>query len=378
MCNVLRARVCIAVILLVSALLALASVAGASGQAWVQSNVSGFGTAANNTISALAVLQGQLYAATWNDEGAQVWRTTDGRNWLPFTPDFPAGTDGVYDAEMFKDKLYIGTYHEGGGEIWRTDGAAWEVVATAGLGDSNNIVCAAFAASADHLYVATGNMKTGIEVWRSASGNAGSWQQVNSDGFGAGPSWPDATMGVFKGYIYVTADDQDNPRAELYRSSNGTSWQPVFTDGLGNADNTNVAAITEFNGYLYIGLRNTKTGGEVWRSSDGMSWTPVVTGGLGDVGNARPYGLIGFRNELYLMIGNFGTGAQVWRSANGVNWQPIMQDGWGDGNNWCADYYNKAHAVYSNSLFVGTINEVDGGEIWQLMPRQVFLPLALK
>ena len=61
------------------------SAAGAPS-GWRQSNFSGFGNTANTNISALEVFSGQLYAGTWNNNGAQVWRSVDGSSWSQFMP----------------------------------------------------------------------------------------------------------------------------------------------------------------------------------------------------------------------------------------------------------------------------------------------------
>ena len=191
----------------------------------------------------------------------------------------------------------------------------------------------------------------------------------------AGATWENVTLDVFGGYLYAGVSRRGG-RAELWRSANGTAWtSPVFTDGLGDPNNSDVAAMAEFHGKFYIGMRNTTTGGQVWRSSNGMSFSPVFTDGLGKKANRATYGLFVFEDTLYLMFNNF-SGAEVWRTADGVTWQPVMQGGWGKGgaNAW-ADYFDKAAATFHGSLYIGTENDTDGGEIWQML-RRSYLPLA--
>jgi hypothetical protein len=350
---------------------------------WRQSNASGFGSPKNSRISSLVVFGDNLYAGTASDDSvpAQIWRTPDGRIWSQFSPSWPADTGAVFDAISFGGRLYVGTARETGGEIWRTDGATWQQVATGGLGDANNYSMAAFAVFGGKLYVATGNIATGIEIWRSSTGNNGSWQQVNADGFGRGATWENVTLDVFGGYLYVGASRKvgaDGARAELWRSANGTTWTPpVFTDGLGYPNNSDVSAMAEFHGSFYIGTRNTATGGQLWRSSNGLDFSPVFTDGLGKKANRATYGLFVFEDALYLVFNNFN-GAEVWQTADGMTWRPVMQGGWGKGgaNAW-ADYFDKAAAAFRGSLYIGTENDTDGGEIWQML-RQVYLPLVQK
>lgn len=346
-------------------------------QGWRQSNTGGFGDPSNTNASALAVFAGQMYAGTWNENGAQVWRTEDGHTWTQLSPSWSISNTDVADIESFGGYLYFGTangFGENTGEIWRTDGTTWEQVAADGLGDANNTGFNALATFSDMLIAATTNYSTGVEVWSSPSGDLGTWGQVNADGFGAGGTAQDIAMQPYEDYLYLGLSRLDSGLAELWRTHDGMAWTPVFTDGLGSLTNTNVSAMAGFKGYFYIGLRNLDTGGEVWRSADGLDWTPVFTGGLGTVDNGRPYGLIVFNDQLYLVFSNLVDGAQVWRTGDGVAWEPVLSGGWGDSNNGYADYSNKSAAVFNSSLYIGTINNVDGGEIWQKL-HPSFLPL---
>ena len=372
------------VIILIALLLFAGLTPGAYADAgipgWRQSNASGFGNSDNTAVSTLDAFGSYLYAGTWNDkEGAQIWRTADGRTWSQFTPSWPAGDIEVSDAQPFGSHLYAGLGNEvNGGEIWRTDGAAWERVVTGGLGDKNNYNFAALAVFAGNLYAATGNIITGVEMWRTSTGSSGSWTKVNTDGFGGGGSWTNVSTDDFGGYLYVGISRKvgaSGSRAELWRSQNGTTWTKVFNDGLGQAGNTDVAAMAEFRGQFYIGLRNTITGGQVWRSDNGMTFTPVFTDGLGKTANRGAYGLFALDDHLFVTLANFATGAEIWATPDGSTWHPMMLGGWNKGgaNAW-ADYYDKVAVVFRDALYVGSVNETDGGEVWQMLKR-TFLPL---
>jgi hypothetical protein len=128
-----------------------------------------------------------------------------------------------------------------------------------------------------------------------------------------------------------------------------------------------------FKGQFYIGLRNTISSGQVYRSSNGLDWTAVITDGLGIPANTRPYGLVVYDDRLYLVFSNM-SGAQVWWTYNGKDWWQCVSGGWDDGNNIFADYFNKAGIVFKDSLYVGTQNSANGGEIWQRL-QELFLPL---
>jgi len=378
------------VIVLISFLLPAFAMAGARPTAivpgWMRSNDSGFGDPANYGIGALDEFDGQLYAGTWNSVGgAQLWRTPDGSNWSPITPTWSLSNTEIYDLAPFMGQLYIGMGGGQGGEIWRGDGTAWEQVVAGGFGDDNNYAISAMAEFSGSLYAATANLPppygsgNGVEVWRSDSGDAGSWVQVNEDGFGGGPTWTDFVMDVYQGHLYLglgrVAGGGTESLAELWRTD-GLSWTAVFTDGLGDAGNSHVAAMAEFQGELYIGLRNITTGGQVWRSGDGLAWTPVFTDGLGDPARSRPYGLIVHDGRLVVVFSRPG-GAEVWQSSDGQAWQQIAAGGWGNANNMMAGYFDKPLAHFRGDLYIGTLNMVDGGEIWRRL-HVVYLPLIAR
>lgn len=213
-----------------------------------------------------------------------------------------------------------------------------------------------------------------LHIYRSSSGDAGSWSPVVSDGFGNNGVGGDTSIYVYGDYLYVGLNR--NEVAELWRTDDGTDWNPVFTNGLAT-NNSNVSSIANFGGTLYIGLRNVVNGGEVWRSTNGTYFTSVFTGGLGNPDDKRPYGMYVFNDRLYLLMTNIVTGDEVWCTADGTNWEQVGFGGWGDANNIYSNYYGKGAAVFNNSLFFGTGNSGNGGEIWQLL-NQIYLPLVVR
>jgi hypothetical protein len=339
---------------------------------WKQVNINGFGNRDTMFVSTLDVFGGYLYAGTWS---SQMWRTADGQTWSQVAPSTWPTYTAVFDAEPFGSYLYVGTASNNGGEIWRTNGITWEQVVTSGFGITNNYGINTLAVFSNAIYAATSAEDGVMQIYRSASGDAGSWAPVVSDGFGGGGVWQDVTMDVYGGYLYLGIGRAGV--AELWRTNDGVTWSPVFTDGLA-ANNTNVSAMAEFNGAFYIGLRNVTTGGEVWRTTDGTTFTRVFDGGLGDPNNGRPYGLQVFNGYLYLVFGNLVTGAEVWRTSDGMTWEQVGDAGWGDSNNGYADYFDKGAAIFNNRLYIGTSNWANGGEVWLFLHNRLYLPLVLR
>ena len=341
---------------------------------WLQANLNGFGDLANDSVWSLNTFNGQIYAGTENVNGAQIWRSTDGKNWSQFTPPWTSANDTVMDMGTFGSYLYAGTDNAAGGEIWRTDGSSWSQVVGGGFGDSNNYAIDSFVVFSNVLFAATSANNGIFQIYSSTTGDLSSWTAVVNDGFGSNGVTQDVKLYVFGSYLYIGL--ARNGVAELWRTENGTVWSPVFTNGLA-ANNTTVSALANFSGTLYIGLRNVTTGGEVWSSNNGTDFNLVFSGGLGNSDNKRPYGLIVFNGHLYLVFCNLTTGAEVWMSANGNNWEKVGSAGWGDSNNAYADYADKDATIYNNSLFIGASNGANGGEIWRLL-NQIYLPLLMR
>jgi hypothetical protein len=339
-----------------------------SAISWRQVNESGFGILQG--IGTLDTFNGQMYAGTSAAYGnkAQIWRSGNGTAWEQFSPAFTTDTQVIADTQPFKNYLYIGTGNDDGtdAEIWRTNGSTWQTVVSDGFGDDNNMGISSLAVFSNTLIASTLNPVTGIEIWGSPTGNPGSWEQV----FTADPGF-DSAIDSYNGYLYIGMGISNH--AKLLRTNDLIAWPSVFSDGLGNPNNTQVTSMAEFNGYFYIGMRNIVDGGEVWRTSNGVDFSRVVAFGLGNVKNQRPYGLINYGNHLYLVFSNVD-GAEVWRTGDGETWEQVGFKGWGDGNNMFADYLDKGATIFNNYLYIGTLNDVTGGQIWQMIPNMVFLP----
>jgi hypothetical protein len=339
---------------------------------WQQVNESGFGILQG--IGTLDTFEGQMYAGTSAMIGnsAQIWRTSDGKTWEQFSPAFSTDNQIIADTQPFGNDLYIGTQNDNltTAEIWRTDGSNWENVVINGFGDVNNMGISSLAVFSNTLIATTVNPVTGIEIWSTPTGNPGSWGQVYTDGLGFLSS-----VDTFNGYLYLGTGIDDV--ATLSRTDDLITWTTVFTDGLGNLNNSQVTSMAEFHDDFYIGLRNIVDGGEVWATSNGVDYSPVITGGLGDVNNMRPYGLIVYNDQLFLVFSN-PSGAEVWRSRDGDNWEQVGFGGWGDSNNMFADYFDKGATIFNDSLFIGTLNGVTGGQIWKMIPNMIFLPIVTR
>ena len=208
---------------------------------WTRVVDNGLGEAANSAVLDMIPVNGHLYASTYNwdkpariSHGADIWRTADGEHWEKvMTGGFgDANNYAISRMAVFEGSLYASTsnwdaqqHRFGSSQIWRCplssgcdENSDWTEIVSNGFGDSGNNRINVFAT--DHmLYAVTANRRTGVQVWRSASGDAGDWQQMIADGFG------DANNGA-------------------------TYWGH---------------AIAAYQGNLFIGTENRANGGEVWQ-----------------------------------------------------------------------------------------------------------------
>jgi len=348
---------------------------------WQQVNSNGFGDPQAVEVSSLEVLNGRLYAGTSNPtHGARIFRSSDGVTWTPVTqPGFGISHDSappsILDLTVFNGQLYASTGRgDGPGQIWRApDGVTWAPMVINGFGDPDTVDITALATYDGKLYAGVTNLISGAQVWRSYSGDSGSWTQV-------APGAPGTTvagvtgLAVFDGALYA-AVESDAP-AQIWRGS-GISWTVVISDGFGNSLTTSTGGMAEYAGYLYVGAGNTADGALLWRTSDGANWEQAISPAFGDPNNQKVELVFVFQNRLYVSARNVQTGIELWRSTDGVMWERANQNGFGDGSNSGSNRGN-ATADFLGHLYVGTSNIVDGGELWQMQQRRTHLPLILR
>jgi len=160
-----------------------------------------------------------------------------------------------------------------------------------------------------YLYAGTfGNEPT---LWRSRTGNPGTWEAV----------WSNPTEGSIRSlvahngilYIAVTHESEGlQVPGEIHATDGQTVW-PVVTDGFGTADNFGVYVLASFNDWLYAGTMNLGQGYEVWKLAgpDGQA-RPVRI--IADGGTSRAQHAAGdmrvFQGRLYvtgIVLGNLNS-----------------------------------------------------------------------
>jgi len=354
---------------------------------WEQVNSNGFGDPQTGEVTALEVFNGYLYAGTHNPidpallyDGAQIFRSSDGMTWTSVTqPGFGNSHDiappAILDFVVFNNQLYASTGRGNASQIWRTsNGTIWAPMDLTGFSDPDNVDVTALAVYNNMIYAGVTNQVTGAQIWSSFTGDNNSWTQVAPDLPGTAPaSITGFAAFAFDGGLYAAIQVENTP-VQIWRSY-GSAWEVIVNDGFGDANTLFAGGMTEFLGNLYVGAGNAVDGAQLWRTIDGTTWEQIIAPGFGDTNNQQVETVYVFQNQLYASVRNTVTGIEIWRSADGVLWEQANTDGFGDSNNTGTNWSN-ATSDFISQLYVGTLNIVDGGELWRTLQQLPDTPTA--
>jgi hypothetical protein len=344
---------------------------------WQQMNTNGFGVPQTNEVSALEVFNGYLYAGTYNPidlallfDGAQIFRSADGVTWTPVTqPGFGNSHDiappAILDLTSFNGYLYAGTGRGNASQIWRTsNGTTWAPMDVTGFSDPENVDVTVLTQYGSKIYAGVTNQVSGAQIWSSFTGDNNSWTQVGPET--PGPDVSGITgFAEYDGALYA-AVESDAP-AQIWQSFGGP-WTTVVSDGFGDPNTLLTGGMAVFGGYLYVGAGNTVSGAQLWRTNDAATWQQIINPGFGDPNNQKVESVFVFQNQLYAGVKNTVSGMEIWRSADGLVWERANQDGFGNSDNSSTNWTN-ATVGFLNQLYVGTLNDVDGGELWKMLQQ---------
>jgi hypothetical protein len=268
-------------------------------------NDNGLGNPNNVGLSRLESYAGHLYVGTWNpSEGGVVYRSQNLRDWVQLnTPGF--GNKNNFTIQYiipFRNRLYVSCWNrKDGGALFRAkvdlpaDEIEWETVTTDGLGDRGNQAITHMHVYKEHLYGGCFNPKTGPELWRSATGDPGSWQQVNQDGWGYASNSDSTMMLEHDGMLYVGTESVRGFNlvgCQLWRTDGDLfapfdQWQQVNRNGFGDPRNHNIYGLGILHGKIYAATWNWTQGLEVWRATPAanvpfVDWEKVSRNGFGN------------------------------------------------------------------------------------------------
>lgn len=127
----------------------------------------------------------------------------------------------------------------------------------------------------NYLYAATfGEEAT---VWRSATGEPGSWAAVWTSGEIGSVRYMEEHSGIL--YLALANDAPVGEQIGKIYATDGAQFWAVVTDGFGDAGNTGMMSLASYNGWLYAGTMNLANGCQIWKL-------------LGPGGNAPPVRIV--------------------------------------------------------------------------------------
>ena len=187
------------------------------------------------------------------------------------------------------------------------------------------------------------------------------WDQANLDGFGDSGNTQSFSMAVYNNALYVGTENNSGCEVWRYDGPDRSDWTQINSNGFGSSANAIAVSMAEYKSNLYVGVINVLYGAEVWEY-DGAVWTQVASGGFGRGSNLQwPFVMEVFDDKLWVGTGDWlANHAELW-VYDGSTWSQMNITGFGDSRN---DYI-RSLAVYKGSLYAGTYNEDDGGELWR-------------
>lgn len=244
------------------------------GTTWYPVTTDGFGDGENIAVTNFTSFKGMFYAGTGNTSGsAQIWRSGTGTSgdWTQVAPDDSGLIGNVTGFAVYQGVLYAAVEPASGVgapfQVWRsTNGSDWVTVTTDGFGDPQNASTGGFAQFRGYLYLGIRNEATGGQIWRTKDGL--NWEPVVTDGFGNTANIKVESLLVHDGNLFaVTFNEQTG--LEVWRTADGNVWEQDSTNGFGHPNNTTSLwnnAILNYQGRIVIGTWNNFDGGALWMS----------------------------------------------------------------------------------------------------------------
>lgn len=116
----------------------------------------------------------------------------------------------------------------------------------------------------NYLYAATQGEQS--VLWRSKTGESGSWEQVFTYAeLGGSIRWAEQLDGQI--YLAVAYDSfgTQPPPGEVWVSSDGINFAPIVLDGFGDINNRGIQALIAYQGWIYAGTKNDVDGFQIWK-----------------------------------------------------------------------------------------------------------------
>jgi hypothetical protein len=281
----------------------------------------------------------------------------------------------------------------------------WELVVDGGFGDKHNICAWSMAKYKEYLYVGTLNVVKGCQVYRSKTGDKGTWKQVNVNGFG-NKSGGARTMLVFKDLLWiVTYSRRSGSQVWVTNGEDDKEglikWKQANLDGFGEGQNIpGSRAMVVYKGKLHVGSQGITGFPRVYRYDGSTEFDKIQpkkwtftnknwqdkSSPIGDyslIGNminfktpdGKEYIYAGFYSEVASLLGELKrkfslktilkiikfftlVRCKILRY-DGDKWEEISEEGFGKPN-----IMTMSALAHDNSLYFGTSN-MFGAQLWK-------------
>lgn len=332
---------------------------------WKQVNLNGFGVMGNPMTGTLTTFGNALYAGTFS---GQIWRSKDGINWVPLAANIDHCWGGLDTLYAFNNMLYAGlmNYNGCGASLLRsTDGINWEDV-TPPFDRKSNYEIMELGSFNNALYFVTWTDAThGFELWRSPTGNPGTWTQIETNGFGDNNTFTALSLKVFAGNFYISTFSSTG--TQVWRSASGDAgtWTQVNSNGFGDSGNR-YSAMEILNNDLWLVTGHTfGSPAQIWHchTCDNSDWVQIPNPFSDDTLSGMP-GLKFANGKLYLFVRDGLMRVRIFESSNGSTWTESAPAGFGNINNLFT-YYSNSITVFNNQLYAGIFNMTNGTQIWR-------------
>lgn len=312
-----------------------------------------------------------------------------------------------FEVAVHQGQLYLGMEADNlsGARLWRTragvtvarDQGDWELAVDDAFGDLANDHVDSLATYRGYLYATTANWDYASQIWRSPSGDPGTWTQLNAGRFGNPPN----RNGNLRALAVIKAADGPwlcggtsnfDVGAQVWCTADGISWAQKSPSGFGAAVNVMAWSSAIFDDHLYIGVSGYKAAthqaraGSVWRTAGAPDparpgywrWEQVVDAtALGTERTVAVVDVMGvFAEKLYIAYRG-DRGLVMARSSSGDpgTWETVVGAGFGDAEN--RDVLADGAVVHGGRLYVAITNRVSGAQVWTTADGVTWQPVVL-
>jgi hypothetical protein len=226
----------------------------------------------------------------------------------------------------------------------------------------------------NYLYAATFGAEA--SVWRTSTGEPGSWEKVWTTGEVGSVRHMEVHNGVM--YLALANDAPIGEQLAKIYATDGAQFWPVVEDGFGNTNNVGMMSLISWNGWLYAGTSNTAEGYEIWKLDGPNGSGPTLVVGAGGPSSTNESAITPcvFQDRLYwgamiYMHNNVLKGlkaADMIRLDANDQWETVVGpnsiSGMGSGFNHWPNSYIWSMCEYDGWLYAGTFDQ--GGNLINL------------